>query len=91
MLRLAPQPLHSEIGVISTALGIVPSFSQPGGNLTGVATLSSAVMAKRMEFLRELAPYADLFGVLIIRKIPVRQSPPRKRKMPLAHSERTSK
>jgi len=29
---------------------------RPGGNLTGLATLSSAVMAKRLELLHEIAP-----------------------------------
>jgi ABC-type uncharacterized transport system substrate-binding protein len=38
------------------SLGLVPNLNRPGGNLTGVATLSSAVMAKRLELLNEIAP-----------------------------------
>src|SRR6476620_8865560 len=43
---------------------------RPGGNLTGVATLSSAVLAKRLELLRELAPRAEVFAALINPKNP---------------------
>jgi hypothetical protein len=58
-------------GAVTTGvgLGLVPSFNRPGGNLTGVATLSSGVMA-RLELLHEIAPRADAFAVLINPKNP---------------------
>jgi putative ABC transport system substrate-binding protein len=37
-------------------LGLVVSFNQPGGNATGMSLLTSALVAKRLEFVRQLAP-----------------------------------
>jgi putative ABC transport system substrate-binding protein len=37
-------------------LGLVVSFDQPGGNATGMSLLTSALVAKRLEFVRQLAP-----------------------------------
>jgi putative ABC transport system substrate-binding protein len=63
-------PIVFYMGEDPVSLGLVPSFNRPGGNMTGVATLSSEVMAKRLEFLRELAPRADAFAVLVNPKNP---------------------
>jgi len=63
-------PVVFYMGEDPVSLGVVQSFNRPGGNLTGVATLSSAVMAKRLELLRELAPRAEVFAVLINPKNP---------------------
>jgi ABC-type uncharacterized transport system substrate-binding protein len=41
-------PIVFYMGEDPVNLGLVPSLNRPGGNLTGVATLSSAVMAKRL-------------------------------------------
>jgi len=38
--------------------GIVPNLARPGGNLTGMTTLSSELDAKRLEVLKELLPSA---------------------------------
>jgi ABC-type uncharacterized transport system substrate-binding protein len=37
-------------------LGLVTSFNQPGGNATGMSLLTGALVAKRLEFIRQLAP-----------------------------------
>src|SRR6516165_9178334 len=37
-------------------LGLVVSFNQPGGNATGMSLLTSALVAKRRDFVRQLAP-----------------------------------
>ncbi len=63
-------PVVFYMGEDPVSLGVVQSFNRPGGNLTGVATLSSAVMAKRLELLRELAARAEVFAVLINPKNP---------------------
>jgi len=37
-------------------LGLVISFNRPGGNATGMSLLTSALVAKRLDFVRQLAP-----------------------------------
>lgn len=46
------------------ALGLVPSFSRPGGNVTGVAFMSAQLGAKRLGVLHNLLPAAAHFAVL---------------------------
>jgi putative ABC transport system substrate-binding protein len=45
-------------------LGLVASFSRPGGNLTGVSLYIVELGAKRLELLRELIPNATSVAVL---------------------------
>jgi putative ABC transport system substrate-binding protein len=45
--------------------GLVASLNRPGGNVTGVSLLASALDAKKLGLLRELAPQASTVGVLI--------------------------
>ena len=46
------------------AIGLIQSFSRPGGNLTGVSTLNTTLIAKRLEILREMVPKANLIAYL---------------------------
>jgi putative tryptophan/tyrosine transport system substrate-binding protein len=46
-------------------MGLVASLNRPGGNLTGVATLSIEVEAKQLELLRSVLPAATSMGALI--------------------------
>jgi putative ABC transport system substrate-binding protein len=46
-------------------LGFVASLNRPGGNLTGVTTLSTEVGPKRLELAHELVPMATIIGVLV--------------------------
>jgi putative ABC transport system substrate-binding protein len=46
-------------------LGLVSSLNRPGGNLTGVSFLSSQLLAKQLELLRELVPSAATIGFLV--------------------------
>jgi putative tryptophan/tyrosine transport system substrate-binding protein len=50
--------------------GVVLSFSRPGGNITGVSLLGSALEAKRLELLHEMIPGVYPIGVLLNPKYP---------------------
>jgi len=58
-------PIVFEMGGDPVALGIVSSLSHPGGNLTGVTSLSVEVSRKRLEFMREVRPDFNLFAVAL--------------------------
>jgi putative ABC transport system substrate-binding protein len=45
-------------------LGTVESLARPGGNITGVALLSSSLILKRMELLKEIAPGLSTIGLV---------------------------
>ena len=47
------------------ALGLVASLNRPGGNLTGVATLTVELGPKQLEMLRELVPTATIIALLV--------------------------
>ena len=44
--------------------GLVSSFNRPGGNLTGVAVVTSELMPKRVQLLLELTPSAEKIALL---------------------------
>jgi putative ABC transport system substrate-binding protein len=46
-------------------VGLVASLPRPGGNITGIASLTAELDAKRMGMLREFVPAADAIGVLV--------------------------
>jgi putative ABC transport system substrate-binding protein len=44
--------------------GLVPNLAHPGGNVTGVASVTTSIAPKRLELLREALPQAKRIGVL---------------------------
>jgi putative ABC transport system substrate-binding protein len=45
-------------------LGLVASLARPGGNLTGITTLSAELSAKRLEMARQVVPGASRLAIL---------------------------
>ena len=58
-------PIVFNIGDDPVRLGLVPSLSRPGGNITGVNWLTVELTAKRLDILRELIPGAARVAVLV--------------------------
>src|SRR5258708_12535522 len=52
------------LGVDPVEAGLVQSLARPGGNITGSASTSTLLSAKRLELLHELLPTAKLIGYL---------------------------
>jgi putative ABC transport system substrate-binding protein len=49
-------PIVFVVGADPVELGLVSSFNRPGGNVTGVSFIVTALGAKRLEMLRVLVP-----------------------------------
>ena len=58
-------PIVFQVGNDPVAAGLVASLARPGGNLTGVTTLSAEIVAKRLELLHELIPTISGIALLI--------------------------
>ena len=67
-------PIVFEMGADPVAMGLVDSLSRPGGNLTGVSSLSVEVTPKRLEFLHQALPTAGIFAVLVNPTSPTAES-----------------
>jgi putative tryptophan/tyrosine transport system substrate-binding protein len=58
-------PIVFETGGDPIRLGLVPSLSRPGGNVTGVTQTNVETTPKRLQLLHELVPTASIVALLI--------------------------
>jgi putative ABC transport system substrate-binding protein len=57
-------PIVTATGSDPVGVGLVASLRQPGGNVTGMTSISSELAAKRLELLRNVAPRASRIAIL---------------------------
>ena len=58
-------PVVFSLGSNPVEVGLVQSLNHPGGNLTGLTALQTAVTAKRLELLHELLPTVTKIAFLV--------------------------
>ena len=58
-------PIVFNVGNDPVKSELVASFNRPGGNITGVSTMSPVLEAKRLGLLRDLVPRAAIIAVLL--------------------------
>jgi len=58
-------PIVMVMGTDPVAAGIIDSLAKPGGNITGLSTLTRDLSAKRLEFLKDVIPKLARVGVLV--------------------------
>jgi len=57
-------PIVMATGTDQVSLGLVASLAHPGGNVTGLSTLTSELMVKRFELMQEIIPGMKRLAVL---------------------------
>jgi putative tryptophan/tyrosine transport system substrate-binding protein len=58
-------PIVMVMGTDPVADGVIDSLAKPGGNITGLFTLSWDLSAKRLEFLKDVVPKLARVGILV--------------------------
>jgi putative ABC transport system substrate-binding protein len=64
-------PIVFVTGADPLKFGFVASFNKPGGNITGIWMVLTALAEKRLQLLHDLLPQAELIGLLVNPTSPV--------------------
>jgi putative ABC transport system substrate-binding protein len=64
-------PIIFVTGADPLKFGFVASFNKPGGNITGIWMVLTALAEKRMQLMHDLLPNAKLIGMLVNPTSPV--------------------
>jgi ABC-type uncharacterized transport system substrate-binding protein len=64
-------PIVFVTGADPLKFGVVAIFNKPGGNITGVWMVLTALAEKRLQFMHDLLPKAELIGLLVNPASPV--------------------
>ena len=67
-------PIVFSMGADPVQIGLVAALNRPGGNLTGISTMSAELGTKRLGLLRDLVPSATRFAALMNPNQPDEQS-----------------
>jgi putative ABC transport system substrate-binding protein len=63
-------PIVMAISIDPVATGFVSSLARPGGNVTGLSTMSTQLAAKRLELLREAVPGLSRVAIMWNTNVP---------------------
>ena len=58
-------PIVFEMGGDPVKLGLVTSLGRPGGNITGVTQLTTGLVPKQLEALRQMQPSLSIIALLV--------------------------
>jgi putative ABC transport system substrate-binding protein len=58
-------PIVFQAGIDPIRMGLIDRLNRPGGNITGVSTLTASLAAKRLDLLHQLTPKATSIGILV--------------------------
>jgi putative ABC transport system substrate-binding protein len=68
-------PVLFYTGVDPVEAGFVTSFNRPGGNVTGISSMNSELMPKRLGVIDELMPRSARIGLLVSRSFVANRGP----------------
>jgi putative ABC transport system substrate-binding protein len=81
-------PIVFQVGADPVAMGLVESLGHPGGNITGVTSMNTDVVSKRLELMHQLAPSATSIALLVDPTYPVNVENERKEMLTAAQKLR---
>src|SRR5262249_14446578 len=73
-VRASPIPIVFNTGVDPVRLGLAASMNRPGGNVTGVHTLSGALTGTQLGLLHDLVPKAATVAALIDPRVQIAET-----------------